>query len=63
MMAVTPFLRTGSTHMQACGDAWNNTCHCVRLLATPQNTTTLTRMCCQFEDDQSFRELHVEPSQ
>jgi len=53
-----PHVRGSSTPMQACGDAWNNTYHCVRLLATPQNATTLTRMYCQFEDDQSFRELY-----
>ena len=29
--------------MQSCGDAYNNTYHCVRQLVTPQNNSTLTR--------------------
>jgi len=53
-----PRVRGGSTPMQACGDAWNNTYHCVRLLDTPQTNTTMTRMYCEFEDDEGFRELY-----
>ena len=36
----------------------NNTYHCVRQLATPQTNTTLTRMYCEFDDDEQFKELY-----
>jgi len=53
--------RGGSEPMQSCGDAHNNTYHCVRYLAVPSTGITkdsMTRMYCEFEDDESFKELY-----
>lgn len=40
------------------GDASNNTYHCVRMLVTPQTNQTMTRMYCEFQDSENFKELY-----
>lgn len=50
--------RGGTIPLEACGDASNNTYHCVRLLVTPQTPTTSTRMYCEFVDDEHYVELY-----
>lgn len=52
-------VRGGRVPLSSCGDAWNNTYHCVRQLITPQTETTLTRLYCEFMDDENFRELYT----
>lgn len=53
--------RGSSEPMQSCGDAWNNTYHCLRVLDIPpggQTSQTITRMYCEFVDDENFKELY-----
>jgi len=50
--------RGGAIPMQSCGDAWNNTYHCIRELVTPQTNETTTRMYCEFSDKEGFKELY-----
>lgn len=50
--------RGGKIPLSSCGDASNNTYHCVRQLVTPQTTQTLTRLYCEFVDDEKYVELY-----
>lgn len=36
----------------------NNTYQCARQLVIPQNNDTLTRMYCEFDDNENFKELY-----
>jgi N-acetylglucosamine-6-sulfatase len=53
-----PQERGGTTALAGSIDSSNNTYHCVRQLVTPQTTESLTRMYCEFEDDEGFKELY-----
>lgn len=55
----TPVMRGGPQRLESCGDAANNTYQCVRFLEVPVIPgKSLTRMYCEFTDDENFRELY-----